>query len=158
MTPFITRTLRIALSNIKENREICLVTLVIMTVALSILGLFFLIFFNLNSVLEAWNRQVRLVVYLNDNVTRQEQRLLEDSIAHNPDVESSKFISREMAWKNFKKTFEGKADVIESLDFNPLPASLVLQFRFGPKRFEKIQHFLKKTEFTQEMGFSLVLI
>ena len=144
MIPLIIRTFKIALGNLEANREICLVTVVIITVALSILGLFFLIVFNLDSVSEAWNRQVRLVVYLNDDVTRQEQRSLERIIANNSDVEFSEFISKEMAWENFKKTFSGKTDVIETLDFNPLPSSLVLQFQFGPKRFEKIQRFAEE--------------
>ena len=143
MIPFISRVGRIALGNLRNNREVTVVTAIIMAVAMSIMGLFFLVFLNLDSVLETWNRQVKLIVYLDDNVSKTDQQALEELIARNTDVESSSFVSREIAWENFKKSFSGKAGIIESLDFNPLPSSLILQFRFGPHRFDKIRQFAK---------------
>ena len=141
MISFILRTGRVAISNLINNRDVSFVTAVIIAVAMSIMGLFFLVFFNFDSILETWNRQVKLIVYLDDNVSKNDQQALEDLITRNTDVKSSSFVSREIAWEKFKKSFSGKAKVIESLDFNPLPSSLILQFRFGPSRFDKIRKF-----------------
>ena len=124
-----------------HNRQIALMTAIIMSVAMSIIGLFFLVFMNLNSALGNWNQQVKLIIYLDDNVSKTDQKALEELIARNTYVESSSFISREIAWENFKNSFSGKADIIQNLDFNPLPSSLILHFRFGPNRFNKIREF-----------------
>ena len=142
MISFILKAGRLSFISLKNNREISFVTAIIMTVALSIMGLFFLVFLNLDSVLDAWSKQVKLIVYLNDNVSKMDQQALENLIARNTDVESSEFVSREIAWKKFKQSFSGKAEVIESLDFNPLPSSLVLQFRFASNRFDRIRKFV----------------
>ena len=139
---FILKAGRLALIGLKNNREISFVTVIIMTVALSIMGLFFLVFLNLDSVLDTWNKQVKLIVYLNDNVSKKDQQALEILIARNTDVESSEFVSREIAWEKFKQSFSGKAKVIESLEFNPLPSSLVLQFRYASNRFDRIRKFV----------------
>lgn len=110
-------------------------------VAFSILGLFLLVLVNLNALLATWNRQVQLVIYLEDNISKNNQAILEKLIAENPDVEASSFVSREMAWENFKKAFSGKAEILRSLEFNPLPASLNLQFKNSVDRLESIRKF-----------------
>lgn len=138
---FIFRTSRIALLNIKSNKEVCLISIATITIAFSILGLFLLILVNLESFLSSWDRQVQLVVYLEDDISKENQGILEKLVAENPNVEASAYVSRDKAWEKFKKTFSGKAEIIDSLEFNPLPASLNLQFKSFPDRLEAIRQF-----------------
>lgn len=140
-TAFILRAFRITLLNIRTNKEICLVSVVTIAIAFSILGVFLLIFVNLNSLLATWNQQVQLVVYLQDNISKKERDALDKLIRENPEVEAAEFTSKETAWSKFKGTFSGKTDIIESLEFNPLPASISLQFKPSPKRLEAIRQF-----------------
>jgi cell division transport system permease protein len=129
-------------SNIKSNLQVFLVSVATITVAFSILGLFLVIFFNLNSFLTTWSEQVQLVVYLEDDITDKEKQALEQLVSANNDVESMTFVPREAAWANFKNTFSStKSDFIEDLKFNPLPSSYNLKFKPLSDRFEKIRNF-----------------
>lgn len=129
-------------SNIKSNRQVFLVSIATITVAFSLLGLFLVIFVNLNFFLSAWNKQVQLIIYLEDNITANQKRVLEQSISTSSDVESMNFIPREVAWANFKNSFSSKkADFIDDLEFNPLPSSYNLKFKSSNDRFVKIREF-----------------
>jgi cell division transport system permease protein len=130
------------LSNIKSNLQVFLVSVATITVAFSILGLFLVIFVNLNSFLTTWSKHVQLIVYLEDNISKSQRVGLEQLISTNPDVESMTFISKETAWANFKNTFSTKkSDFIDELNFNPLPSSYNLKFRPSDERFIKIRNF-----------------
>ncbi len=130
------------LSNIKSNLQVFLVSVATITVAFSILGLFLVIFVNLNSFLTTWSKHVQLIVYLEDDISKDQRGVLEQLISTNPDVESMTFISKESAWANFKNTFSTKkSDFIDELKFNPLPSSYNIKFRPSPERFTKIRNF-----------------
>jgi len=138
---FFLRAARSTFLNIRTNRETSLVSVATIAVAFSILGLFLLVLVNLSALLTTWNRQVQLIVYLQDNISKVERTRLENLIVENPDIESSTFVSRKMAWDKFKKTFSGKAEILQSLEFNPLPASFNLQFKNSLGRLESIRRF-----------------
>lgn len=130
------------LSNIKSNLQVFLVAVATITIAFSILGLFLVIFVNLNSFLTTWSKHVQLIVYLEDDITKNQRQSLEQLISTNPDVESMTFISKEAAWANFKITFSTKkSDFIDELKFNPLPSSYDIKFKPSSDRFTKIRNF-----------------
>ena len=129
-------------SNIKSNLQVFLISVATITVAFSILGLFLVIFVNLNSFLTTWNKQVQLIVYLKDDITKTHRQALEQLISANSDVETMTFIPRETAWANFKNTFSSnKSDFIDDLKFNPLPSSYNLKFKPSSDRFIRIRQF-----------------
>lgn len=132
-------------SNLKSNKQVCLVTIATIAIAFSILGLFLIIFINLNVFLSTWSKEIQLIIYLDDSISAKERQVIEKSMSRNPDVESISYISREMAWESFKNTFSARTDFLKSLDFNPLPASLNLQFKQSPERVEKIRKFAEET-------------
>ncbi len=135
------------ISNIKSNLQVFLISVATITVAFSILGLFLVIFVNLNSFLTTWSKQVQLIVYLKDDISQSQRQALEQLISTNPDVESKTFISRETAWANFKNTFSTKkSDFIDDLKFNPLPSSYNLKFRPSSDRYTKIRQFAELFE------------
>lgn len=130
------------ISNIKSNRQVFLVSITTITIAFSILGLFLVIFVNLNSFLTTWNQQVQLIVYLEDDITANQRQALEQVISKNLDVASMTFIPREEAWAKFKNNFSSKkSNFIDDLKFNPLPSSYNLQFKPSKDRFVKIRQF-----------------
>jgi len=129
-------------SNIKSNLQVFLISVATITVAFSILGLFLVIFVNLHSFLTTWSQQVQLIVYLEDEITKNQRQALEQLISANSDVESMTFISRETAWANFKNTFSSKkSGFMGNLNFNPLPSSYNLKFKSSSERFVKIRRF-----------------
>ncbi len=133
--------LKTAIQNLKSNKQVGIVTITTFAIAFSIFGLFLVIFVNLNSILATWSKQVQIVVYLKDDISLEERQALEDLIPKNPDVESATFVPKELAWKNFKNDFSANADILNSLDINPLPASYNLQFKQSADRVERIREF-----------------
>ena len=78
---------------------LCVATI---TMAISIFGLFLLLFFNLNGLLSSWNRDVQLIVYLDDDISASQKENLEDVFSNNQQVESTTEVSRETAWAEFQ--------------------------------------------------------
>lgn len=138
---FIIRVASTTGSNIRSNTQVFFVSVATIAIALSILGVFLVIFVNLNSFLSTWSGQVQLIIYLNDDLTQSQLHQIEQTARQNGFVESVTFNSREQAWENFKKDFAGKSEVIEGLDINPLPASFNLKFKEGADRLEHIRQF-----------------
>lgn len=132
---------RTTASNIKSNSQVFWVSIFTIAVALSILGLFLIIFVNLNSFLATWSKQVQLIVYLDDHIPSKQLNLLKKLILKNPDVESVTYITREEAWKKFKNTFSRKSSFLSDLEFNPLPGSYNIKIKPSPDRLAKIRQF-----------------
>lgn len=131
-------------SNLRSNRQVSLVTVATIAIAFSILGLFLIIFVNLNAFLFTWSKEIQLIVYLDDGISAKDRQILEKRLSQNPDVESVNYVSREMAWENFKNTFSARTDFLKSLEFNPLPASYNLQFKPSSERVDKIRRFAEE--------------
>jgi cell division transport system permease protein len=127
------------LSNILNNKQTFLLSVVTITIANSILGLFLLLFFNLNGLLTTWNRQVQLIVYLDDNITVSQKEVLEGIISENQHVESTTEVTRETAWTEFQSNISDNLKPLLSLEFNPLPASYKIRFRSTDNRLLHIR-------------------
>lgn len=135
------KPLKTAYRNLSSNKEVSLVTIGTIAAAFSILGLFLVVFENLNSHLATWNKQVQLLVYLKDDISQRERQNLERTIKKNSEVVSLDYVSRSQAWKNFINTFSESSEILQSLEFNPLPASYKIQFKESPERVDKIRRF-----------------
>jgi cell division transport system permease protein len=127
-----------------------------MAMALSIFGLFLFVFVNLNSFFTSWSRSVQLIVYLEDGMTQDEQKVFEKRLTDNPGVETVTFVSRDVAWQNFQSLFPVDSAFLTSLKFNPLPASYNLQFKSLENKVEKIRQFaeiLRKDEKVESVEY-----
>ena len=58
------------LSNILNNKQTFFLSVGTIAISIFILGLFSLLFLNLNEFLSKWNRQIQLIVYLKDDITK----------------------------------------------------------------------------------------
>ena len=117
------------LSNILKNKQTFFLSVGTITISIFILGLFSLFFLNLNEFLSKWNRQVQLIVYLNDDITKSQKKTLVDIINESPNVDSYIEISRDMAWSEFQSNISKNLKPFLELDFNPLPASYKIKFQ-----------------------------
>ncbi len=140
---------RTTLSNILNNKQTFLLSVATITIAISILGLFLLLFFNLNGLLSNWNRQVQLIVYLDDDITVSQKEILEGLISNNQHVESTTEVSRETAWAEFQSNISDNLKPLLSLEFNPLPGSYKIRFRSSDNQLPHIRE-LSETLETQQ--------
>ena len=65
------------ITNVRANIQTFLISVVTIAISIGILGVFLIIFFNLNGFLASWNKQVQLIVYLEDNISPAQKSNLE---------------------------------------------------------------------------------
>ena len=135
------------LSNILNNKQTFLLSVGTITISIFFLGLFSLLFLNLNEFLSKWNRQVQLIVYLKDDITNSQRKALVDIIKNSKNVDSYIEVSREMAWAEFQSNMSEDLKPFLELDFNPLPASYKIKFQEVDKRWVYIRELSETLEF-----------
>ena len=144
MSLFIIKTINTTFSNIKSNKQLFLLSVVTNFIAFFVLGLFSLLFVNLNVFFSSWDNHVQLIVYLDDNISNTDKKKLKLLFDANDEIESVDFVSRDQAWARFQNEFEMKSNFITSLKYNPLPASYVIKFKNDKNRLENIKKFSLK--------------
>ncbi len=156
MVSSLANTLKTTGHNIKANKQVFVLSVTTVAVAFSVLGLFFLVHANLNALLSTWNKQVQLVIYLDDGISKTRMKALKKLFDDNERIDSVHYISRDTAWKNFKSTFAEKSGFVAGLGINPLPASYSLKFKTGPDRLKHIRQLtdeLREDEGIESMEY-----
>ena len=132
------------LSNIKSNKQLFLLSIATNFIAFTVLGIFSLLFVNLDILLSSWDKHIQLIVYLDDKISNSNKKKIELLFNSNNKIDSIVFISRNQAWKNFRGKFYSKSKFVASLKFNPLPDSYTLRFASDPDRLKNIRDFSEK--------------
>ncbi len=75
---------------------------------------------NVSQLSSSWDSPAQISLFLQDGVSDDRARQLQAELDERPDVAETRFVSREEALDEFR-TLSGFADVLASLDSNPLP-------------------------------------
>lgn len=116
--------LRKALGNIWTNPFLSLVTLSTIAISMLILGLFSLIYLNVQQSLHQMGGELQITAYLQETISSEQAKVLRSKVADWPEVERITFISKEQALARFRSQLREYAGILEGLKENPLPASL----------------------------------
>ena len=95
----------------------------VLTIALSvfIVATFLLFLINANDMVKVWKKGVRVMAYLEPDVSRNQVEALKADIRGIRGVENAVFISKKEALAYLKERLKGQLSVFEDLDENPLP-------------------------------------
>ena len=118
--------LRKALGNIWTNPFLSLVTLSTIAISMLILGLFSLIYLNVQQSLHQLGGELQITAYLQETISPEQAKVLRSKVADWPEVEEITYISKEQALARFRSQLREYAGILEGLKENPLPASLEL--------------------------------
>jgi len=118
--------LRKALENIWTNPFLSLVTLSTIAISMLILGLFSLIYLNVQQSLHQMGGELQITAYLQETISSEQAKVLRSKVADWPEVEGITYISKEQALARFRSQLREYAGILEGLKENPLPASLEL--------------------------------
>ncbi len=118
--------LRKALGNIWTNPFISLVTLSTIAISMLILGLFSLIYLNVQQSLHQVGGELQITAYLQETISPKQAEVLRSKVADWPEVEGITYISKEQALARFRSQLREYAGILAGLKENPLPASLEL--------------------------------
>ena len=118
--------LRKALGNIWTNPFLSLVTLSTIAISMLILGLFSLIYLNVQQSLHQLGGELQITAYLQETISPEQAKVLRSKVADWPEVEKITYLSKEQALARFRSQLREYAGILEGLKENPLPASLEL--------------------------------
>ena len=131
-------------SNIKSNKQLFSLSVATNFIAFTVLGIFFLLFVNLDILFSSWDKHIQVIVYLDDKISNSNKKKIELLFNSNDKIDSTIFVSRDQAWESFRDKFSSKSNFVTSLNFNPLPDSYTLRFASGPDRLINIRKFSEK--------------
>ncbi|HET9581478.1 MAG TPA: permease-like cell division protein FtsX [Gemmatimonadota bacterium] len=140
------------------RRSPLLTGLSIVTIAFALytLGVFGLVWLNIERVLEGAEERVEIVAYLRDDTTAAETGALMREAAVYPEVDSIRYVSREDALSRVREEFQEYEELYEDLDTNPLPASLEIALAPGFRRSEQVQEVaarISRFPFVEEVRY-----
>jgi cell division transport system permease protein len=120
--------LRQTFSQIGRNMNMTIASLFSITAILLILGVFFLILVNINSISDSVKEHFDEVqVNLLDEVDEARAQQLMADFGPMDGVEEVSFLTKDEAMENFKKRFGDNANLFDGLEVNPLPNAIILK-------------------------------
>lgn len=136
--------LREAWVNLRTNRTTTMVAILTTAFTLACVGIFLLLYVNLRAAAGWLQEDVKIMVYLDDRVSRESAASIEQQLRSDRALASLVFISKEQALGEFKAQFPSESHLLEGLGQNPLPASFVVtlspRFR-GP---DAVKHWAER--------------
>jgi cell division transport system permease protein len=99
------------------------------TFALLTFGIFIITVINLNQIFDDWGNRIHLIAYLDENVSTEEIKKASEKITRLPQIENATYVSKEKAFDILKESLQDQDGMLESLEENPLPASLEIQLK-----------------------------
>ena len=135
---FLTR----ALTNIRQNIFVSVVTIGTITLALLIVSLFLLVFVNLENAAENWSERVQVTVYFDRELTAQEQAALRGRIEALPEAARVNYVSREEALKRFKNRLRGQDTLLEGVRPEVLPTSFEISLKRANRDTQGVENFV----------------
>ena len=118
-----------AFKSIWHEKWINLLTILSVSIGLLILSSFVTATLNVDSVLKRWSKSFGLVVYLDENLSKDEENRLKNYFQEDTDVLEVIYISKERAVKELEEALGENAQILEDLNENPLPSSFELKLR-----------------------------
>lgn len=115
--------LRAALSSIARNKLMAFISLGVIVVSMFVLGIFLTITVNFQSIVTALKEKVEIRVFLNDEIDKTGVGDIEGAIMAVEGVENVFYTSKDDALDRFREEYKDKADLLDLVEGNPLPAS-----------------------------------
>jgi cell division transport system permease protein len=113
-----------AMTNIRQNFLLSVLTVGTITLAMLIIALFLLIFVNIEGATEDWSKRVQVVVYFDKELVPQEISAFKSRITALGGTDKVAYVSKEEAVKRFRSRLKGQESLLEGVSSEVLPSSL----------------------------------
>ena len=117
---------REAWANLRTNRTTTVVATLTTAFTLACVGIFLLLYVNLRNAADWLQEDIKVIVYLQDQISPEDTQALNDKLKADPMVAAIRHISKEEALGEFRSEFPSDSHLLEGLGENPLPASFVV--------------------------------
>jgi cell division transport system permease protein len=112
-----------AIASLWRRRRANVLSVVTISVALFVLGVFLLLNVNVQRWIGRWNEAAEFSVYLDAAITREQRASIERALDHQGGVVSREYVSSEQALDRFAQMFPDLASSARTVGDRPLPAS-----------------------------------
>lgn len=137
--------IREVIHSLRRNNWMSVASIGTVAVSLFIFGMFLMLVMNMNKMVDAMESQVQIMVYLEDDFSRDDARELEVDLKKMQGVEKVTFVPKEEAMEKFKERLGDQKTLLDALDeTNPLPDSfevMVVQPEMVKTAAENIEKF-----------------
>ncbi len=118
-----------AMNSIKQNAVMAFLSFITVTLSLSVLAMFLIVFMNLNSMIKTIADDLNISVYLSRNISEARLSQVNDQIKMIKGVKSITVITKEVAWYDLKNKLQYQKEIIELVPGNPLPDLIIIKLR-----------------------------
>ena len=133
-----------AVDNIRANRTTTLIALVTVTFTMLGMGVFLLLYLNVQGALGSLREEIKVLVYLRDTASPQTIADLRARVSRDPAVAAVEFVSREQALAAFRAQFPSEDRLLKGLGENPFPASFVIRVSPGHRSSGSVEALVQK--------------
>lgn len=143
---------RKALTNLRSNRLVTLITIFTITLALLIISLFMLFYVNMEGTIDQWSRKVAVTVYFDTEPIPQELSALKSRISALPGTEEIKYVSREEALEIFRSRLKGQESLLEGVAADILPSSFEITLKKEFRSADNVNLYVSRLKHVQGVG------
>jgi cell division transport system permease protein len=114
-------TVREGVLNVRRAPLMSLTSVAVMGLTLFVLGIFLLISVNLRAAITAVQKQVEIVVFLDEDLRDSELQALDQFLREHAAVRDVRYLTRDEALARFRHELEDREYLLEAMETNPLP-------------------------------------
>ena len=118
-----------AVVNFWRHRAMSLAAVFAAVVMMLMLNGFLIVVSNLNTAMGALEQKVNLIAYLKDDAPAADGQKLAERLRANPDVLEVTYLSKDDAMVRLKTQLADRADLLDMVTGNPLPASVEVRLK-----------------------------
>lgn len=104
-------------------------TVLSVSIGLTMLCSFIIINSNVNAALQRWAKSFGMVVYLNEDVSKEREEALKKHLLQDTDIDTVNYISKEQSFEEIKRTMGENAMILDIFKETPLPSSFELKLK-----------------------------
>ena len=146
-----------ALRSIRRSGLMSIVAIGIVTVSLTVFGMFLLFMSNLGNMVSYMGSRLDIVAYVERDLNADSAQVLQVAISQINGVEKVEYVPKDDAWKNFREEFGAKLDLKEVIAENPLPNAFSIKVR-TPDLLPQVAENVAKFPEVNEVRYSGKLI
>jgi len=135
-----------AIKDILENRFLNAVTIITIALSVLIVSSFGLFFVNAQELFDAWEKGVRIMVYLEPGTTEAQRLDTRYRLQTIAGIQNIRFISKAEALNLMKTRMQRQASLLDNLRENPLPDAFEVTMATESNSPEKIEFLAQRIE------------
>jgi len=135
---------KLTANNIRRHPIINLISIMIISIAMLMLALYFLAYINTDRVVSTWRSDLKVAVYLEDDLSEENIARLKAFCLDLDEVVHLDYISKDEALSRFKVILGKDSSFLSDLPENPLPASLELLLDAEVSDVAKVEHLARQ--------------